>query len=155
MSIGVFNQKECRPEGSEISAAVGPALEAWNELSQWMKESLSAQQDLKYMYGKKYGWARRFQIRSSLLTALYPTQNGFTAQVILNHAALEQVARLKFGVSVKQAINRAHPYAEGKWLFIPVASERDAEDVKRLLRLKIETGKKPSSKKLLAAAPNT
>jgi len=148
MSIGAFNQKECRPTDAQILATIGSALNSWNELIRWMRESLSAQQDLKYMYGKKYGWALRFQIRSTLLTALYPTQSGFAAQVILNRTALDQASHLKLGKSAKQAIDQAHLYAEGKWLFINVASKRDADDVKRLLKLKFESGKKPGSKRL-------
>jgi len=152
MSIGAFNQRECPPKETEILAAVGQAFDSWNELSRWMHESLSAQHDLKYMYGKKYGWALRFQKSNALLSALYPTQKGFAAQVILNRAALDQASHLKLGKSAKQAIDQAHLYAEGKWLFIPVVSKRDADDVKRLLKLKIEGGKKPSGRKLRISA---
>jgi hypothetical protein len=136
MSIGIFVNKQCPPTEPEISAAVGSALGRWNELSSWMTESLSARQELKYMYGQKYGWARRFHVRGALLAALYPTRNGFTAQVILNQTALEQVSRLKLGTNAKQAIDRAHVYDEGKWLFIQVESKRDVEDVEHLLGLK-------------------
>ena len=148
MKIGAFNQKECPPTEAEILAALGPALNSWNELSRWMHETLLAQQDLKYMYGKKYGWALRFQISSALLSALYPAEGGFVAQVILNRAALDQVSLLRLGKGAKRAIDQAHLYAEGKWLFIDVASKRDADDVKRLLKLKIEGGKKPGGKRL-------
>ena len=138
MSIGTFDQKDHPPKPSEIAAALGPAVELWNKLVQWMREIFSAQQELKYMYGRKYGWAFRFQIKGRLFGALYPTQNGLTAQVILNRACLRQAALLKLGKSAKQAMQRANLYAEGKWLFIPVRCERDADDVKRLLSLKTE-----------------
>lgn len=154
MSIGVFDHKDRPPTTPEILTAVGPALKSWNELGRWMRESLSAQSDLKYLYGEKYGWALRFQIRSKLLSALYPTEKGFTAQVILNRAALERASHLKLGKNAKQAIDRAHLYAEGKWLLIPVESERDAEDVKRLLTLKIEDRTKQNPKSLQVSATN-
>ena len=138
MSIGIFDQKEHPPKEAEMLAAVGLALDSWKALCQWIEETFPVQRELKYMYGKKYGWALRFQARGSLLTALYPTHNGFTAQVILNRAALEKAALLNLGESAKQAMKRANLYAEGKWLFIPVTSERDIADVKRLLCLKVE-----------------
>lgn len=146
MSIGVFDQRECSPKPAEILAAVGPTVDLWNELIRWMRESLSAEKDLKYMYGKKYGWAFRFQRRSALLCALYPTLNGFTAQVILNRTALDEASLLKLDKNAKQAIEQAHLYAEGKWLFIPVTSKHDVDDVKRLLKLKVEAGEKRSIK---------
>lgn len=138
MSIGIFDQKEHPPKETEILTAVGPALGSWKALGQWIEETFPVQRELKYMYGKKYGWALRFQTRGSLLTALYPTHNGFTAQVILNRAALEKAELLKLGESARQAMKRANLYAEGKWLFILVTSERDVADVERLLCLKIE-----------------
>ena len=142
MSIGAFNQKDCPPTDAQILAAVGSALNSWNELIRWMNESLSAQQGLKYMYGRKYGWALRFQKSNALLSALYPAQSGFVAQVILSRAALDQASLLKLGRSAQLAIDQAHLYAEGKWLFVPVKSKRDADDVKLLLKLKVESGKK-------------
>lgn len=147
MSISAFHQKEHVPGEAEILAVIGTKVALWNQLSQWMHESLSAQQDLKYMYGKKYGWARRFSMGNALLSAFYPRQDGFTVQIILNRAALKQAVRLKLGKSAKEAIDRAHPYAEGKWLFISVESERDAEDVRQLLQLKMECTNRRSSKR--------
>lgn len=152
MAIGVFTDKACRPKELQISGAVGPMLGLWDELNRWLKETLRARQDLRYMYGSKYGWARRFQLRGSLLCALYPTQNGFTVQVILSRASLEQASLLKLSKNTKQAIDRAHPYPEGKWLFIAVESERDAADVKALLTLKVESATKRESKRVSASA---
>ena len=147
MSISAFNLKEYPPKEAELLTALGPTIDLWNQLSQWMHESLSAQQDLKYMYGKKYGWARRFSMGNALLSAFYPRQDGFTVQIILNRAALEQASRSKLGKSARQAIDRAHLYAEGKWLFIPVESKCDAEDVRHLLQLKMECTNRRSSKR--------
>ena len=147
MSVGLFIERGCPPKQGEISAAVGRMLALWNELNRWLSERCKAGSELRFMYGKKYGWARRFEIRGSLLTALYPTQNGFTVQVILNRSALEQASRVALGENATQAIDRAHPYAEGKWLFVPVESERDVADVKMLLSLKVESPKERSPKR--------
>ena len=152
MSIGVFVDKQCQPTEPVISAALGSALERWNELSRWITECLSAQQELKFMYGRKYGWARRFQLHGALLVALYPTRNGFTAQVILDQTALEQARRLKLGKNATQAIDRAHVYAEGKWLFIPVESDRDADDIQHLLSLKTVRTKMRDGKRVALLA---
>ena len=140
MSIGFFNQKEHSPKEAEVLEAVGPVLPVWQDLERWIREAFPV---ALFMYGKKYGWAMRFRVRTTLLTALYPTQNGFTVQVILNRVALQQASLLKLNISAKQAMDRANLYAEGKWLFIPVASPRDAADVKRLLKLKAEGGHQP------------
>ncbi|HVO62850.1 MAG TPA: DUF3788 family protein, partial [Terriglobales bacterium] len=118
---------------------IGPMLHAWKDFVMWIRETYPVQEEFKFMYGKKYGWALRFRIKGKLLISLYPTQRGFTAQVILNQAALRQVRRIPLSETVQQVLAKARPYPEGKWLFIPVASETELLDIKRLLVLKDES----------------
>jgi hypothetical protein len=139
MSIGIFTDKNRQPTDTEIFEAIGPMLPAWRVLVKFIRENYSAQEDFKFLYGKKYGWALRFRIKGKLLTSLYPTQNGFTAQINLSPAAIEQTERMKLGKNVQQAIERAHPYPEGRWLFVPVESENDIRDIQHLLTLRSET----------------
>jgi hypothetical protein len=139
MSIGVFTDKNHQPTDTEISEAIGPMLSAWQSLVKFIRENYAVQEDFKFLYGKKYGWALRFRISGKLLTSLYPTQSGFTAQVNLNPAAIKQAQRMKLGKNVQQAIAKAHPYPEGRWLFVPVESKKDVRDIQRLLALRSET----------------
>jgi hypothetical protein len=136
MSIGAFTDKNHQPTDTEVCEAIGPMLQAWQGLVQFIRENYPVQEDFKFMYGEKYGWASRFRTSGKLLTSLYPTQNGFTAQVILNPAAIEQAQRMKLGKNARQAIAKAHPYPEGRWLFVPIESENDIRDIRRLLVLK-------------------
>jgi len=46
---------------------------------------------------------------------------------------------------VQRAIARATPYPEGRWLFVPVESEQDLQDVQRLLVLRAEDKRLPRS----------
>ncbi len=136
MSIGVFADKTHVPAQTEITTAVGPMWKLWLALLQHIRISGPVEEELKFMYGQKYGWALRCRRKGTLLTALYPTQNGFTVQIILNPAAMEEVQQLKFGNNVQQAVARAHPYPEGRWLFVPIECEKDLADVQRLFALK-------------------
>jgi hypothetical protein len=145
MSIGLFTDKDHPPTDAEILAAVGPRLDLWQRLLQFIRTSYRAQEDLKFMYGHPYGWALRFRVRGKLLTALYPTAGGFTVQIILSTAAVEQAQRVPLGPHVQQVIAQAHPYPEGRWLFIPVREESDASDVEQLLPLRAAVKPPPGS----------
>jgi hypothetical protein len=74
-----------------------------------------------------------------LLTSLYPAQGCFKAQVNLSPEAVETAQGMRLGKNAREAIANAHPYPEGRWVFVAVASARDVEDVKRLLTLRAQT----------------
>ena len=136
MSIGAFTDRNHCPTESEINGVVGSMLDEWHVLARWLHENYSVHEDLHFMYGKKYGWAQRFRVGGALLACLYPAENGLTAQVILNQEALKRAEQLNLGTNSCEAIARAKPYPEGKWLFIHVAGSGDVRDVEHLLELK-------------------
>jgi len=139
MSVGLYTDKQRPPSVEELRAALGQRLTLWERHVAHLLAAYPAQEDLKFMYGRKYGWALRFRIGNQLLTALYPTQGGFTVQVNLGPEAVERALGMGLGASVQGAIARAHPYPEGRWLFIPVESESDLRDVQQLVALRVET----------------
>ena len=111
----------------------------WQELIQFIRETFPADEDFTFLYGKKYGWALRFRIRKQLLTSLYPPAGGFKVQINLSPEAVEQALAMQPGKNVQEAIAGAHPYPEGRWVFIPIESADDVQDIKRLLALRVET----------------
>ncbi len=138
MGVGLFTDKGHQPTDAQVLEAISPKLSLWHALVHFVREQYPVQEDFKYLYGKNYGWALRFRVKGKLLVSLYPTQGGFTAQVNLSSDAVEEAQRIKVSKNVRQAIERAHPYPEGRWLFIPVESENDVRDIQRLLALRVD-----------------
>lgn len=139
MGIGVFTDKKVRPTDEQVRAAIGPLLAAWDALVGSIRATYPADEDFRFMYGKNYGWALRFRIRNQLLTSLYPTAGGFTVQINLGPEAVERTPGMGLRAHVQAAIDRAHPFPEGRWIFIPIASADDRTDIERLLALRVET----------------
>ncbi len=136
MSIGLFTDKNKEPSDKDIIKAIGPMAPVWNELISFIRGNFAVDEDLKFLYGKKYGWALRFRIKGKLLTSLYPTAGGFTVQIILDKDAVETALRSELSKNARHAINRANPYPEGRWLFIPVETDLDIKSIQFLLSLK-------------------
>ena len=139
MSIGAFVDKKQQPSESEIRQVLGSKLIVWQELVQYIREHYPSDEDFKFLYGKKYGWALRFRKRGQLLTSLYPTVGGFTVQINLGPAAIDRTQNMELGENVREVIEKATPYSEGRWLFIPVKSEEDVRDIHQLIALRVET----------------
>jgi hypothetical protein len=135
MARGIFTDKEHRPTTEEIFAAIGPSRPLWEGLARFIADNYRVQQDLGF-YGKNYGWALRFRKGGKALLSLYPGREEFTVQIILGEAQVEEALGLALGQNVRKAIEDAHPYPEGRWLFIKVASKHDLDQVKQLLTVK-------------------
>lgn len=139
MGIGLFTDKRNQPTEAQVRDAVGAKLPLWQDLICAIRERYSVQEDFKFLYGKKYGWALRFRVKGQLLVSLFPTQGGFTAQVNLSPDAIEKALAMEISRNVQQAIACAHPYPEGRWLFIPVETEEDLSDVQQLVEMRAHT----------------
>jgi hypothetical protein len=134
MSIGALTDKQRLPTGRQVARVLGKSLELWSEFVRFAEEDFHANGDWRF-YGKNYGWALRFRKTGKALVSLYPAADSFGVQIILPEAIVKQA--MKLGKEVNEAIRRATPYPEGRWIFLRVNSKRTADDGRRLLLLKV------------------
>ena len=135
MAIGALVDKRHRPTMEEISSSIGPKNELWEDIERFIGERYRTKRDLAF-YGKNYGWAVRFRKAGKALLSMYPGNGSFTVQIVLSETTSRKASGLKLGKNVKNVLDRAHPFPEGRWLFIRMGSRRDVADVKKLLLLK-------------------
>jgi hypothetical protein len=140
MSVGFFTDKSIQPGPEDIKRVLGSCLPLWDELLAHIRGAYHPLEDFKFLYGKNYGWGVRFRLKSKLLTSLYPADGHFKVQVILNPAEVEMVQGMGMGNNITRTIDEATPYPEGRWLFIPVNTSTDIQDILRILEL--HAGKK-------------
>ena len=136
MSIGYFIDKSNQPSENEIYSVIDKRADEWKKLVDFIHLNFSTQEEIKFLYGKTYGWALRFVWKGKLITALFPSENCFTVQVILNTGQLARAASFPLGEKTRNTIQQAHEYREGKWLFLKVEGEEDLPDIERLIELK-------------------
>ena len=135
MSISCFVDKSCVPTEKAIQHKLGPTLPLWTSIVDALSNR-KAEQSLKYLYGRQYGWAKQFRIKGKPIIALFPNENTFVALIILNAGQLLAASQLHLHKNVINAIDAANLYREGKWLFVRVQKLHDLKDIEALLRLK-------------------
>ena len=135
MSYGAFTDRTSRPGEAEIEAALAGAASLWSELISFVEESFRVSRDWKF-YGKNYGWSLAFKKSGKALVSLYPDAGSLTAQVILKDDQIARVPSELLIPELRAAIDGANPYAEGRWVFLAVSSERELEVVKRLVEIR-------------------
>jgi hypothetical protein len=90
------------------------------------------------------GWNIRYRRGGKSLVALYPQREGFVAQVVLGKAQAEQALALDLREQVGKMLREQPQLRDGKWLYIPVLTTADVEDVEQLIDLK--RGRHPSGR---------
>lgn len=98
-------------------------------------------------FGRDSGWSLRFRRSGLALLTLTPMADGSVrALVVIGPSAWEAVAGEPLSPSVEAAWAAAHPYPDGRWLWLPLADEAVVADVERLVALKSPPPRKPRSK---------
>jgi len=138
MNIGIFTDRSIRPNEADITAVLGSASKRWTSLVGFVQNAYAVQEELKYLYGKKYGWGLQFRSKGKVLISLLPNEQYFVALVILGVEELREAGNLDLHDHAREAIEAANLYAEGKWLFITVRNDCDQNDVKNLLKIKTQ-----------------
>ena len=128
--------KAHRPGEEEILGTIGKTV-AWLDLTQFIEQNYDFAPELAF-FGKKYGWTLRYRKSGKTLCSLFPEQGAFSALVVLGRREAEKALSMldEFGSGVRTALEETEQLHDGRWLWIRVLSVDDADDVKKLLRLK-------------------
>lgn len=141
MGVSIFTDKNRYPSPADVEQALGAQLPLWFKVIEYLRHAYPAEEDFKFLYGKQYGWGLRFRVKGQLLTTLYPGSQYFSAQVNLTPAAVEQALQLALTPNARTAIERAHPYPEGRWVFMRLESHEDFATLCQLLHLRVQAKK--------------
>jgi len=132
-----FVDKARRPTQAGVLRILGRARAAWDDIEGYLAETCGLTGQLHFMYGERYGWARRFRRGGRLITAMYPNRGRVTVQIILGRAQVVAAIAMDLAPSVAKVLSAAKDYPEGRWLFIPVKSLKGARELRPLVALKL------------------
>ena len=141
LPIGTLVDGKHRPTSKDIATVLGKSSRLWDALVGFISEDFGIKGQLEFG-GAKYGWALEFRKGGKPLAALYPADQMFVVQIVLGRDASIEAGKLELGSSVRRVYDSARQLHDGRWLFVPVRTIVEMEDLKRLIRVKVETKKK-------------
>jgi hypothetical protein len=145
MSIGIFTDKERQPGQVEIQAALGLAYPLWERLVRFIEDAYGLPGEISFG-GRKYGWNIWYRKGGKSLASIYPQGGGFTVQIVLGREQVEKVAGLELGDGVRTVFENTPQLHDGRWLFIPVQSERDVQDIEQIVLVRRKPIREKSGK---------
>ncbi len=135
MAVGFFLEKDHKPSSKEIQQIVGKRWVLFRMLMDFMRGQYQMKGEWSFG-GKNYGWNYWYRKSGKTLLNLFPQKDYFVAQVVLGKQQVEAASALSLGKNVACVFSRAPQFHDGRWLYIPVKSKRDATDVLKLICLK-------------------
>ena len=136
--------KERKPSEKEMLGYLGGrAAEAWADIVSFLNAHYDFSPELDYG-GTKYGWSIRYRKSGKSLCTLYPERDAFTMLILLGKKEAEQFEEHmhEFSMRFVELFKSARQFHDGRWLWIRILDKSDAEDARRLLRIK----RKPKNK---------
>lgn len=134
-----LNDKSTPPDESVVRDWIGPkAFKHWTELLNWIDLTYPGVFTPEWLYGgKKRGWVLRYKKTKAFCT-LQPGYRSFSVQVVLGRAEREKFEERRYfwRPQLVKLYDEAHPYPDGKWLAIAVASVDDRHEVMALVTMK-------------------
>ncbi len=137
MSIGIFTDKSCKPSIDDMLKAVSASEVNLKALFGIIEENFKAKSEFKF-YGRNYGWALNFRKSGKSLISIYPSDNMFTVQIILDKVQAEEAINSDISEAVRDIINNTEEICEGKWIYIKVESTSKIKDIETLLKIRIK-----------------
>ena len=138
MAENIFLNKNEKPTEVILKHELGSTFDLWNEIkSKTESEYGPLLEDWKF-YSKSSGWTMKLLLKKRNLLFITPYKGYFCAIFIFGDKAVEEVNKSSLPDELKNELNNARKYAEGRGLRLEVRNKVDAEYVIELIRIKIK-----------------
>ena len=137
MGIGVFTDRNKKPDSRSIELAIGSARSSWSRLTGFLTSELKIKGELKF-YGVNHGWAVRYSKSGKSIIALYPNTDSFTAQIILSSSQTKAALESELSDQTKENIRNKPAIHEGKWIYLPIDKKTDVKEIEVLVNIRLK-----------------
>lgn len=138
MALSVFEKKTAAPGEEDLARVLGNLHPLWNELKRFVLTSAPDVYEEWSFSGKSSGWGFRLKNPKKVILYLTPCNGIFKAGFVFGPAATEEIMRSNtISEEVKEIVDSAKVYAEGRGVRFDVTDESRIEDLKRLIEIKL------------------
>ena len=128
--------KTLSPTFDDLIAYSAGSGALWLELDKHIRESFSAQRQIRFPYGNTYGWSSKYSAKGKHICDIFAENGAFALHFRLGNS---QLASVYAGLSehAQKACNDMYPCNGGGWVTYRVLSPADITDAKKLVYAKM------------------
>lgn len=134
----IFMDKGKKPGEAELKKALGKTFPYWKILEEFTLKTESEAKGGWHFSGAKYGWSFRITDKKRVIIYLLPRDGFFKAAFVFGSKAYEEVISSVVSEEIKNELKAAKSYAEGRGIRLEVRSKAVVNDLKTLIKIKID-----------------
>ena len=137
METSIFNNKAKIPDNTMLSEALGDLYTSWMEIRDYVFKVYPKSTEEWNSPGQKYGWSFRIKDKKRAIIYLLPREKYFLVAFVFGEKATVEALGSDITREIKDIIESARVYAEGRGFRIEVRNREIIEDIKKLIDIKI------------------
>jgi hypothetical protein len=137
MDSSIFTDKAKMPQQQDLAAVLGAPYQLWQDLCEMTVTKYPAALSEWYFPGAKWGWNFRIKDKKRAIVYLLPREHSFLAAFVFGKRAYEKVMESTLSKAIKDDLQAARPYAEGRGIRIEVKAQKTLRDLDLLVDIKL------------------
>ena len=134
----IFIEKEKMPTEESLKTALGNTFKLWATLVTYTKIADPDSMNEWNYSSDKYGWSFRISDKKRVLIYLLPRDKFFKVGLVFGQKATDEILNSTISEDIKNEINSAKKYAEGRGIRIEVRDKSIIDDIKQLITIKVK-----------------
>jgi len=133
----IFTDKTKEPSEEDLQQVLGETFMLWKSLAEFTKEAYPKYIESWHFSGDKYGRNFRISDKKRVLLYLLPRDGFFKTAFVFGQKATDKISDSTINESIKDEIQAAKVYTEGRGIRITVNDKSNLDDIKKLIMIKI------------------
>ncbi|HLP53621.1 MAG TPA: DUF3788 domain-containing protein [Fluviicola sp.] len=137
MDTSVFTNKADVPGDGDLFVELKATYDLWNTIRNYVHTAYSGAVDEWNYSGQKFGWSFRIKDKKRVIVYLLPREGYFKTAFVFGQKATDAILDSTIDKQIREELQSAKVYAEGRGIRIDVRDSQVLEDVKRLIAIKL------------------
>lgn len=134
----IFTDKAATPTAQDLATALGAAAALWDAIRDYTLELFPEAVPEWKCPSERFGWGFRLSDKKRVLVYLLPRDGFFRVGLVFGQKATAAVLASGVTQAVKDELQAARAYAEGKGIRVEVRSPEALEDIRTLISIKLQ-----------------
>jgi hypothetical protein len=136
--ISIFPDKATIPTNEDVQEKLGQSYELWTRICEMVLQKYPNGLSEWNYPGKKYGWSYRIKDKRRAIIYFLPRDKFFMVGFVFGDKAVNEIMTLPISEEIKNDLNAARKYAEGRGIRITVGDEAILSDIEQLIDVKLK-----------------